>query len=728
MAESHSFTSAVVAELTRRKVWSTVGAYAVAVFAILQLMDAAVEPLRLPDWVPTLVVILVILGFPLVVVLAWQFEITTQGIRRTMAAGLISRAQSFALFSVMLLATAGLGFVFFQNYSGVFEPAPPAVTEERAFAAPENSIAVLPFTDLSAEGDQAHFSDGVAEEILNLLAQVEDLHVAARTSSFAFRDPQSDIREIGRLLNVRTVLEGSVRKAGNRVRLTAQLINVEDGYHIWSQSYDRELDDVFAIQDEVASSIATALVDSFSGLAQKPSGRTQNLAAFEAFRTGRLHWWRRTPQEIQQAIELFAKALEHDPQFAPAYAAIADSLLLLSSYGNITRLRAVERAQPMIEKALTLDPESAEAYAALGLARWQIGQTAAAESSLRQAISLNGDYIPARLWLGGLLGELGRIPEQGLVLQEAMALDPLNELLAVNYAGNLFVRGDYEGARGLLDDLVQLRPDSATLLRTLSGYAIGHGDLVEAWEYARRSYELQPESPYIIASMSKALMELGEFEESERVLLRGLELARDNGELQSQYFFLLLVAGRLEEAEQIVKGQFGDDIDALPEQFQRYYYFQMGMIGVVRGDLAMGRDALERAINPDESHAFDGDQLFTLTMAAHLHAKLGDAGLAERRLQEAERAVQRARLNGIDDAGIYYTQTVIHAQRGAIDQALQSFREAYDRGWRQGSMLKIDERLEPLRGHPEFVALEQQIIEEVNRARAEVRGLKIAAR
>jgi TolB-like protein len=309
MSEGHSFTSAVVAELTRRKVWSTVGAYAVAVFAILQLMDAAVEPLRLPEWVPTLVVIMVILGFPLVVVLAWQFEITTHGIRRTITAGLITRVQSFALFSAMLLATGGLGFVFFQNYAGVFDAPAEQASMDREFAAPENSIAVLPFADLSGEGDQAHFSDGVAEEILNLLAQVDGLHVAARTSSFAFRDPQKDIREIGRLLNVSTVLEGSIRKAGNRIRLTAQLINVEDGYHIWSQSYDRELDDVFAIQDEVANSIATALVDSFAGLTQRPTGRTQNLAAFEAFRTGRLHWWRRTPQEIQRAIELFAKAL-----------------------------------------------------------------------------------------------------------------------------------------------------------------------------------------------------------------------------------------------------------------------------------------------------------------------------------------------------------------------------------------------------------------------------------
>ena len=174
--------------------------------------------------------------------------------------------------------------------------------------------------------------------------------MAARTSSFAFRESKEDIREIGRLLNVRTVLEGSVRTSGDQIRLTAQLINVEDGYHIWSKVYDRKLTDIFEIQDEVASSIASALVDSFTGLVNKPESRTDSLAASQSYHTGRLHWWRRTPAELQKAIEMFATALEHDAGFAPAYAAMADTWLLLSLYGNITTVKATEKAQMMIEK------------------------------------------------------------------------------------------------------------------------------------------------------------------------------------------------------------------------------------------------------------------------------------------------------------------------------------------------------------------------------------------
>lgn len=731
--EEHSFISAVMGELSRRKVFRTLGGYAVVVFVILQLMDAAVEPLRLPDWFPTAVVVTLILGFPLVFVLAWQFDITGQGLRKTRSAGLLTRAQSFVLFGGMFLATGALGLAMFQFYAGVFagsgaaQAPAQALIEQRSFSAPENSIAVLPFADLSEAGDQAHFSDGIAEEILNLLAQVEGLHVAARTSSFAFRNPQQDIREIGRALNVRTLLEGSIRTAGNRIRMTAQLINVDDGYHIWSHTYDRELTDVFALQDEVASSIATALVDSFAGLAEKPAARTQNLAAFEAYRTGRLHWWRRSPQELQRAIELFAKALEHDAQFAPAYAAIADSWILLSLYGNVDQMRAIERAQPMIEKALAIDPESAEAFAALGLARMQIEQFDSAESALRQAVRLNDDYIPARLWLANLLGGQGRIPEQGLVLKEAMALDPLNELLAINYAGNLSTQGDYDGATQLLADLIMLKPDSVNLLRTMAGHSIDHGDLVEGWRFARRAYDLEPDSPVVVKTLAYAWMELGDLEMSEELLLEALELAGDNTELRAQHFTLLLASGRLEEAESSIRQLFGNDVESLPENFQRYYHFQTAMVRLLGEDLRAALDEFEQAIDPEGGKSFSGDQLVSLTMAAFLHAELGNPEMAEQRLGEAEMAIHRAHINGIEDSDLYYTETSILVMRGKYEEAVQAFQQAYDHGFRRAWVLKIDDRLDPLRQHPDFLVLEQRINEDVSRALAEVKSQTLAA-
>jgi len=728
MTERHSFISATLAELNRRKVLRTVGGYAVAVFVLLQLMDAAVEPLRLPDWLPTLVVIVVILGFPLVFLLAWHLEIRPDGIHRTVRAGLLSRSQSAVLFSFMLLSMGGLAYGFYQYYSGVFEDtAPVQEVIQRAFTAPENSIAVLPFTDLSQNIDQGQFADGVSEEILNLLAQVDGLNVAARTSSFAFRESKEDIREIGRLLNVRTVLEGSVRTSGDQIRLTAQLINVEDGYHIWSKVYDRTLDDIFEIQDEVASSIASALVDSFTGLVKKPESRTDSLAASQAYHTGRLHWWRRTPVELQKAIEMFANALEHDAGFAPAYAAMADSWLLLSQYGNITTVKATEKAQMMIEKALELDPKSAEAFAALGLARWQIGQMDAAESALRQAMELNEDYIPAQLWLAGVLGMQGRYPEEHMVLQQALQRDPLNELLMVNYANNLATRGDWQTGRDMLADLLTLRPDSTLLLRFMAKMELNNGNLVQGWKLANRAYLLQPDNPEDIAALAATWVLLGDTEEAERLVLKGLENSDQNPSLLNTHWMTLLVDRRYEEAELLLRDQMAEFGDNMPDALQRRFNFQLGMIALARGDHALARDLLVAAISDEDDPAYSGDKVMTITMAACATELLGETEAAAELLAKADRQIQRARLNGVDNPDIYYNEAVLLTMRSEPQKAMEKLREAYTRGFRELWVIDIDGRLSALRDKPEFIALTDQMRDDVNKARAEIQTLSMAA-
>jgi len=733
MSEGQTFISAVLAELNRRKVLRTVGAYAVGVFVVLQLMDAAFEPLRLPEWLPTLVVIVLILGFPLAFILAWQFDITSEGVRKFKTASLLSGPQGALLIGLMMLGTAGLGYGLYGYYASVFDMdgtglAANSTEQQRQFVAPENSIAVLPFTDLSEDSSQGYFSDGISEEILNVLAQVKGLHVVARTSSFVFRDGSKGIQEIGRLLNVGTILEGSIRKAGDRIRLTAQLINVADGYHIWSQTFDRKLDDVFAIQDEVAIAIASALIDSFGGLQQKQASRSQNLAAFEAYRTGRLHWWRRSPDELQKALTLFAEALQHDPGFAPAYAAMADSWMLLALYGNLTNMKATERAMPMIEKALEIDPESAEAFAALGLARWQIGQRDSAESALRQSLKLNEDYIPAYLWLGGLLGELGRLPEQSRVLQQAMILDPLNELLAINFAGNLTSRGDYQAGKELLLGLVELRPDSSTLLRIMSDQASKSGDLVDAWRFANQSYQLEPDSPVVIQTLANAWESMGANNKAEELLLAGLEISGDNSGLREQYFFLLIKQGRLESAERLLQEQYGDSVDGLPEQLQQYYYFQKSIISLVGGDRQSATALLERAINEDTDQVWNGSQIFLITLSSVLQRDAGNSELAEQRLADAERAVRRARINGVDDASIYYTESSIHALRGESQAALDALQTAYDRGFRGVWMLEMDLRLQSIHQEPQFIAIRQQIERDLEQARSEVESFALTLR
>lgn len=732
MTEKHSFLSATLGELTRRKVLSTMGAYAVAVFVLLQLMDAAVEPLRLPDWLPTLVVIVLILGFPVVFLLAWQFELTLEGVRKASPAGLLSRRQSMGLFGSMLLVTVGLGYGFYIYYAGLFAVETPATASDqevvaRQFSAPANSIAVLPFTDLSAAGDQAYFSDGVAEEILNLLTQVNGLHVAARTSSFAFRGEQHDIREIGRLLNVSTVLEGSIRNSGNRIRLTVQLINVEDGYHIWSQSFDREIDDLFTIQDEIASEIASALVESFAGLNQPPGGKTDNLAAANAYRTGRLHWWRRTPAELQQALGYFAEALEHDAAFAPAYAGLADSWLLMGLYGNLSQPEAIEKAMPMIEKALAIDPRSADAYAALGLARWQIGQLDSAESSFLRAIELNDNCIPAHLWLAGVLSQQGRFPEEQRVLEHAMTLDPLNELLAVNYAENLRIRGESDKALALLTEQVKLRPDSTVLLRSLAQHQYYNGNLVEAWRLSHRAYVLEPDNPADLAAFAQTWLTLGEFGEAEQLLQEGLAESGNNHKILTTYWMTLLVTGRLEEAEQLLREMISDAGEDPPDAMRRGFQLQLAMLALAREDWSTAEEHLAASLDEYDAPGYDMDGILTLTLASYTAQRLGKEDLAKSRMELAERQLQRARLNGVNDADIFYAEASLKALQGEHQAAVAKLQEAYERGFREGWMLALDWRLEPLRKQMEFIELKTRIEHDLERSISEIRDTQVAA-
>ena len=441
---------------------------------------------------------------------------------------------------------------------------------------------------------------------------------------------------------------------------------------------------------------------------------------------GRIHWWRRTPGELQRAIELFATALEHDARFAPAYAAMADTWLLLSLYGNVSTVKATRKAEAMIVKALEVDPESEEAFAALGLARWQIGQMDAAESALRQSVELNENYVPAQLWLAGLMGDQGRYPEESQVLEKAMALDPLNELLAVNYSKNLAVRGNWAEGKELMQGLIDLRPDSTILLRAMSGYELKAGNLVEGWNLANRAWRLQPDDPEDISVLAWTLVMLGDIEEAERIIRQGLEKSGQNGNLLRTYWMTLMALHRFEEAETLVRDLMSEYGDSLPDALRRKFNFQLGMIAFVRDDFPRAYSLFSEAIGDEDQRAYSGEEIWGFTMASLVSEIVGKHEEAESRLADAERKVTRARLNGVDNPDIYYTEAVILAMRDQTERALEKLNQAYQRGFRELWTLNIDARLNSLREQPGFIALKNRITDDVNSALTEVKSARLA--
>ena len=323
------------------------------------------------------------------------------------------------------------------------------------------SIAVLPFLDLSPERDQEYFCDGITEELINAFTKVEGLRVAARTSSFRYKGKDSDISTIGEQLNVTTVLEGSVRKAGNNLRITAQLINVADGFHLWSESYDRELKNIFAIQDEISQAITKALHVELMGEAGAPlvKASTENVAAYALYLKGR-YFWNQRGEGLSKSIEYFEQAIVEDPNFALAYTGLGDAYTLFGLYDYLPDNQALPKARQALLKALEIEPNLAEAHAALGLVLWFFDwDWDSAERELKRSIQLNPNLNYPHIWYGAYLSNMGRLEEGNREHDRAQEIDPLYFLAHCNYGLGLSYQRQFHKAEEHLKTAIELKPD-----------------------------------------------------------------------------------------------------------------------------------------------------------------------------------------------------------------------------------------------------------------------------
>jgi TolB-like protein/Tfp pilus assembly protein PilF len=327
----------------------------------------------------------------------------------------------------------------------------------------KNSIAVLPFTDSSAEKDQEYFCDGLAEELINALSKINELRVVARTSAFAFKGKLEDIREIGKKLSVGTVLEGSVRKSGNRLRIMAQLINVADGYHLWTERYDREMDDVFAIQDEITLAVVDNLkVKLLGGEKAKITKRyTNDLEAYNLFLRGQFFWNKRTAEELKKAIKYFEQAIKKDPGYAIAYAGLANSYLMLPIYGPFNPKEAFIKAKKATTKALEIDNTLAEAVTSLALLKlFDDRDWDGAEREFKRAISYNPGYVTAHTWYASeYLVIRARFDEAIEEITRALELDPLSLVSNRDLGMICYYARQYDHAIKALNKTVEMDPD-----------------------------------------------------------------------------------------------------------------------------------------------------------------------------------------------------------------------------------------------------------------------------
>ena len=430
-------------EMKRRRVFRVLVAYAIAAFAILQVIEPVMHGLALPEWLLKVVVIGLGLGLPVALLLAWAYDIGPRGIERTPSPqGAEARPSARAYRALVLIA---LGLLLASPavlyYLVAREPSPRAAVVASPGGTAGPSVAVLPFVNMSDDAANEYFSDGLSEEILNALAHIPGLRVPARTSSFAFKGQAQDVAKIGAALRVANILEGSVRKAGGKVRISAQLVNASDGYHVWSRTYERSLSDVFAIQDEISSDIAGALkVQLLPGAddAATHAGATTNPEAYEAYLLGRHALNQRSRASIEASITSFRKATALDPGFAAAWADQAVATLLLGrgsdTYGELPMKEAIAKARPALQKAQSLAPERAEVLAARGFAEACAGNFQRALDLYDRSLAINPSNGELRNWRALALGNLGRFDQTLAAAAEAVKVDPLSKIALWNYA------------------------------------------------------------------------------------------------------------------------------------------------------------------------------------------------------------------------------------------------------------------------------------------------------
>jgi serine/threonine-protein kinase len=512
-----------IAELKRRRVIRAMVVWGVVAFAVLQVFEPVMHGLHLPEWTLSFVVVVLGLGFPITAALAWLFDLKASGIERTppgVEEGGGSPATSRSPRGRLLLllglgiAAAAPGLVYFFVWPGAGRrPAEVSGANSAAKGAP--SIAVLPFANLSSDKEQEYFSDGIAEEILNALAQVDGLRVIGRTSSFSMKGKNEDLRTIGQRLSAANLLEGSVRRSGSRVRITAQLIEAKGGSHLWSQEFDRELTDVFAVQDEIAHAVVAALKLKLLPPARDEQ-RTVDPNAHDQYLLGLAFFARGSANSYEQAVQALRKSVELDPGYAQAWAALARALFWWADQSSKADPGAEwPKALAAAEKAIALAPGRADGYSARGLLRHlALQDQAGARVDLERALSLNPGSPGILLEYASLLAALGRSQDAIASLQKAAALDPLSADIPAFLSAVYLGTGQIALAEAAASHALELSPENGRAARFLGFALLLDHRIPEARAAFHRS------SNAFFASMGDVMVEhsLGHAAESQRAL------------------------------------------------------------------------------------------------------------------------------------------------------------------------------------------------------------------
>ncbi len=738
--------ASVWAELKRRNVVRVAIAYTVVAWLLIQVIATVFPMLNLPDWAGTLITVFLIIGFPVALLFAWAYELTPEGIKKEEH---VDRAESITHLTgrkldFVIIGVLGAAVIYFVSEKlfwtdtaiGSKSEASARVTEETT-----KSIAVLPFVNMSGDADQEYFSDGITEEILNALAGIEELAVTSRTSAFAFKEKSLSIPEIAKELGVTHVLEGSVRKSGERLRITAQLIVVESDRHLWSETYDRELTDIFALQDEISANIRTALKLSLLGeVDPRSESGTVNPDAYDLYLHGLQQAALNTYHSYAEAESYFQQAIDIDPAFVRAYAALGWAYVHQSWQGAVNIEVNRPKVRDVMQRGLALDPDNAGLVGlSAQLALWD-GDHEKARNLFRQALALEPPYYGAWPSYINTLVNLGQVAESLQVLNDWRESDPLNPAASLQYAFYHQFSGKFDAVFAATSHLKTIAPNNPYGWY-IDGLTRTHylGDLVNGILELEEGIKIDPNDYEATCILAIAYYSIGDLKSADAWVEKGRLLAPEATFVQAAEAYGLAIRGNLESARDI-------SLNALDHhrQFDRWWGGFMTMRLAIdelidRGEAATAVDMILEADpmwlaymeqSPEEAphlHAHPGFYRVTAWLTDYLadiarvlFAAGNDDG-AQNVLAHME-AVQ----NWQREHGIVVSNTAVaelHVLRGLDNDALDALERAEQNGmiyvyWQH--RLIFNRIFDRIREHPRFVALVQRVEAEMQRQLTEL--------
>jgi len=710
-------------ELKRRNVVRVGIAYLVAAWLVLQVIDLVIENIAAPPWVMQLILVAAALGLPIALIFAWAFEITPEGVKREKD---VDRSQSITpqtgrkldrLIIVVLVVAVG---VLLTDKFLLRDTAPPEQSAQVATAEPSEqasrrSIAVLPFANRSSSADDVFFVDGIHDDILTQLAKISSLKVISRTSVMQYRNTETPMKVIGDELGVATIMEGSVQRAGERVRINVQLIDAETDEHLWADVYDRELTatNIFEIQTEMATAIAGELHANLTNdeqvrLAQRP---TENLEAYEAYLLGRQRMSLRTTESIAEAKALFERAINLDPEFALAFVGISDTIQLQVDYAGWSPATVAREAMPFVTRALELDPNSGEAHISLASTLEYGGNYDAAGKAYLRGLELLPNYAQGNMWYGLYLFYIqGLTAEAHEQFRLASEFDPLSVINYNNLALALRTLGRIDESDAIMDKAFEIDPRYASnhVFRAW-GYWSVEGRLDTAFDWLASAVELDPENPMHLANLGWVFMELGDDVRAKCWLDRSTQIYSDNGVT----FMAYAEYGALQNDMPLAL-KYANDVPS--NVYGRFYWtvplsiIKIKLLAESRVDEAK---AMYEEYFPEllshPANAINGTNFLAAVDVAEILLQANEDDKARQLLAQIESfIVDVARLG---DFGHMVTDVRIHALRGNTDLAIRALREAVQEKWRSHwrFFMDVDPILEPLRSHPEFDAIYREI-------------------